>query len=199
MKKRNVIIVLVLTVLMSFTTVINQSYSAKVNESTVEWKGFKPAGEHFGTISISEGSLIANGNTIITGSFTIDMNTIVDKDMAPDNEYSAKLVNHLKSSDFFDVKKFPTAKFDISGTKKVKGKNHIVGYLTIKGIRKEISFPAKVSKNEMGDLVLESETFKINRADFNIKYKSKTFYANLKDKFIYDEFEMKVKIVAASK
>lgn len=199
MKKSNVAVVLVLAVLMSFTTVVNQSYNAKVNESVVEWKGFKPTGEHFGVISISEGNLIANGNTIITGSFTIAMNTIVDKDMPDDSEYNVKLVKHLKSPDFFDVKKFPTAKFDIVGTKNVKGQNHLVGYVTIKGIRKEISFPVKVSKNELGDLVLESETFKINRADFNIKYKSKTFYANLKDKFIYDEFELKVKVVAAAK
>ena len=73
----------------------------------------------------------------------------------------------------------------------------VKGFLTIKNIRKEISFLAKISTNKMGQLVLESDTFKINRANFNVKYKSKTFYANLKDKFIYDEFELKVKVISA--
>lgn len=193
-KKVSFVLALVAFGLMSFSMVVSESYTAKLDESTIAWKGFKPTGSHNGLISISKGDLIANGNNIITGSFTIDMKSI----KVLDNQ-SPKLLNHLKSADFFEVEAFPTAQFDISGQKNVKGKNHIVGFLTIKGIQKEISFPAKVSKDEKGNLVLESEVFKINRAEFNIKYKSKSFYADLKDKFIEDEFELQVKVVAAKK
>lgn len=194
MKKVSLFIALVAVSLMSFKAVVNDPYSAKIEESTIQWKGFKPTGSHNGVISISKGDLVANGNNVITGSFTIDMKSIEVLD-----SQNPKIVNHLKSADFFEVETFPTAKFDISGSKKIDGKNHIVGFLTMKGIRKEISFPAKISKDELGNLVLESEVFKINRAEFNIKYKSKTFYADLKDKFIFDEFELQVKVVAAKK
>ena len=192
MKKASLIIVLIAVGLMSFSSIVTDSYSAKIEESTIQWKGFKPTGSHNGLISISNGTLVANGNNVITGSFTVDMKSI----NVLDSE-NPKIVKHLKSADFFEVEKFPIAKFDITGSKKVAGKNHINGFVTIKGIRKEISFPAKISKDELGNLVLESEVFKINRAEFNIKYKSKTFYADLKDKFIFDEFELQVKIVAS--
>lgn len=192
MKKLNLIIALIAVGLMSFSSVVVDSYSAKLEESTIAWKGFKPTGSHNGLISISKGNLVANGNNVITGSFTVNMKSInvLDSD-------NPKLLKHLKSSDFFEVETYPIAKFDITGSKKVDGRNHIKGFVTIKGIRKEISFPAKISKNELGDLVLESDVFTVNRADFNIKYKSKTFYADLKDKFINDEFELQVKVVAS--
>ena len=67
--------------------------------------------------------------------------------------------------------------------------------MVIKGISKEISFPAVVSITE-NSVSLKSETIKINRADFNIKYKSKSFFNNLKEKFINDEFDIQVTLVA---
>ncbi len=191
MKLAKTLLILTLLITMSFTTVSNDQYSVVVEESTIEWKGFKPTGDHFGIIAIKEGSLVVSGKQLITGSFTIDMNSIKVTDSD-----SPRLEKHLKSDDFFGVKEFSTAKFDISGSQIVDGKTLVKGFLTIKNIRKEISFLANISTNKMGQLVLESDTFKINRADFNVKFKSKTFYANLKDKFINDEFELKVKVVS---
>ena len=179
----------------SFTT-ITKEFIANVEESTVSWKGFKPAGNHSGVISVKKGSLIMNGNQLVTGSFEISMNTIIVEDLEAGGKYNKKLVDHLKSADFFDVKQFPLAKFEISGSELSNGKTKVKGFLTIKDIRKEISFLADITTNDEGQLVLESETFKINRADFNVKYNSKSFYANLKDKVIYDDFEITVKIVS---
>ena len=176
--------------LMAFTPA-KKTYKTVTEKSTLEWKRHKPTGEHFGTVQISEGMLQTNNGQIVTGNFTMDLKTIkvLDSD-------SPRLEKHLKSADFFEVEAFPTAKFVISKSKKVSGKTEITGFLTIKGITKEISFMAQVSENESGQLVLESESLKVNRADYNVKYKSKTFYANLADKFIYDEFEIKVKVVS---
>ena len=50
-------------------------------------------------------------------TFIIDMSTITNTDLE-DAEYNAKLVNHLKSDDFFGVEKFPTAKLEIKGSEK---------------------------------------------------------------------------------
>lgn len=177
---------------MSFNTGVIESLKTNVSESTIEWKGYKPTGEHFGTIGISEGKLKVIGDALVSGNFTIDMKTI--KILDSDNP---KLLKHLKSADFFEVETFPISKFELTGSSKVEGKTMVKGFLTIKDIKKEISFPAKISKNKDGNVVLESETFKVNMADYNVKDKSKSFFDDLKDNFIYDEFDIKVKVVSS--
>ncbi|MDP4989488.1 MAG: YceI family protein, partial [Polaribacter sp.] len=52
-----------------------------------------------------------------------------------------------------------------------------------------ITIPAMIS-TENGVTTFKSEVFNINRADFNVKYGSKSFFDNLKDKFIDDMMEM---------
>ncbi|WP_372795652.1 YceI family protein, partial [Lutibacter sp.] len=120
--------------------------------------------------------------------FTVDMSTIKDADD------SAKLEGHLKSADFFDVEAFPTATFEITTSSIENGKTMVTGDITIKGITKQVTFPAVVTETEEA-VTLTSETFQINRADFNIKYKSKSFFNDLKDKFVNDEFDLQVNIV----
>lgn len=169
------------------------SSTIDVDNSIVNWKGFKPTGEHFGTISISEGNLEINEGVLVGGSFAFDMNTIVDTDMAADSKYNEQLVDHLKSADFFDVAKYPTAKFVITSVKKGDGSLSISGDLTIKDVTKNIIFTASLS-NEGGVNTLKSEKFMVNRADYNVTYKSKTFFNDLKDKFINDEFEISFEV-----
>lgn len=160
-----------------------------VANSTLKWKGAKPSGEHWGTIDLSEGTMNFSEGKLVGGKFTVDMNTIVDTDMPADNEYNAKLVGHLKSADFFDVEKYPTSTFEITEVKEHEGKLHISGNLTIKEATKNITFPASLSQID-GITVLTSETFTVDRTDFDVRYGSKKFFDDLKDKFINDLFEM---------
>ena len=164
------------------------NFIAEAASSTINWKGYKPTGSHHGTIALQSGDLAVQGENI-TGSFTVDMTTIKDADG------SGRLEGHLKSADFFDIEVFATSKFKITSTETKEGKLYVSGNLTIKDVTKEITFPAAISKGE-GMVTLTSETFQINRAEFNIKYKSKSFFNNLKEKFINDEFDLQVSIVA---
>ncbi|MFL1013312.1 YceI family protein [Flavisericum labens] len=175
--------------------VVSETYKADLDESTVEWKGFKPTGEHFGTIAIERGSFdVTNGN-IVGGSFIIDMKSIVVKDMPADDKMNIKLTGHLKSPDFFDVDTHPSAGFTITGIQEVNGKTMLSGNLTIKDIKNNITIPVSVS--HAGDqLTLESETFTIDRSKWNVKYGSKSFFDNLGDKFINDDIELKVSVKA---
>ncbi len=161
--------------------------------STVKWKGFEPTGEHEGTISLSKGTLELNQGKLAGGSVVIDMNTIVNTDIPADSEYNAKMVGHLKSADFFDVEKFPTATFEFTEIKEIDGKLNIGGNLTIKGITKNITIPATLDAQN-GITTLKSDVFTIDRTDFNVRYGSKKFFDNLKDKFINDEFELSFEI-----
>ena len=192
-------VILIVAVLLG--TVINAQVTTSdvdVENSIVNWKGFKPTGEHFGNISISEGNLEMNEGALVGGSFTFDMNTIVDTDMAADSKYNVQLVDHLKSADFFDVAKYSTAKFVITSVKKVDDNLSISGDLTIKDVTKNITFSASLS-NTAGVSTFKSEKFMVNRADYNVTYKSKTFFNDLKDKFINDEFEISFELKTSKK
>lgn len=196
--KKVLFILAIAFVAVSFNNPVNpdgNKFKVDVKTSTIKWKGYKPTGSHNGTISLSQGLFEMDGDQIKSGSFLIDMNSIVVSDMPADSEYNTKLVNHLKSKDFFEVEVFGTSKFEIVNVSYKDGSSIVTGKLTIKDVTKQISIPAKISV-EADQITLETETFQINRADFNIKYKSKSFFNNLKEKFINDKFDLQVKIVA---
>jgi polyisoprenoid-binding protein YceI len=79
-----------------------------------------------------------------------------------------KLTKHLKSADFFDVEKFPTATFKSTSIEKAADGHTITGDLTLHGVTKRISFPATVSATD--EKVSANAEFSINRKDFGITY-----------------------------
>lgn len=167
----------------SFTTNDN----VKVKKSTVEWKGEKVVGSHEGTISLKSADLIYEKKNLKGGNFVMDMSTIVCTDLSGD--YKNNLEGHLKSDDFFGVEKFPTASLNIIKVAKIKANQYkISAKLTIKGMSKTIEFTALEKNNSL------NATLKIDRTDFNINYGSGSFFDNLGDKMIYDEFEIKVSL-----
>jgi len=158
-----------------------------IEASILTWKGTKPTGEHSGIILIKDGDLLVEDGKITGGEFVIDMNSMICKDLQ--GEYAAKLEGHLKSADFFDVATFPTALFVITNVADKENAIQVTGNLTLKDVTKSITIPASVSTVD-GVTTFESEKFVINRADFNVKYGSKSFFDNLKDKFIDDNMEL---------
>jgi len=167
----------------------------KVVDSQIVWKGYKPTGSHHGTIDLKQGVIAVKDNHLVGGKFVLDMNTIKDVDMPETDPYNKKLVNHLKSPDFFDVAKYPTATFEITAVRPQAENYLIEGNLTLKGVTKNITFPAMVL-NEKDAITFYSDAIKIDRTDFGIKYKSKKFFGDLKDKFIHDLFDISFKIKA---
>lgn len=164
--------------------------------SKVIWKGFKPGREHYGLISISQGTISVENGNLIGGNFKFDMSSITDLDMPADDEYNAKLVTHLKSADFFDVEKYPTSTFEITEISDLGGDLNISGNLTIKGTIKNITIPVAMIESDE-KVTIKSDIFTIDRTDFNVRYGSKKFFDNLKDKFINDEFELSFELNAA--
>ena len=172
------------------TTVFAGTQKVDVAKSSVKWLGKKVAGEHSGTISVKEGSLDVNGGKVTGGKVVIDMNSIVCTDLT-DASWNAKLVGHLKSDDFFGVATYPTAELALT---KVEG-TKFSGNLTIKGITNPVSFTATSSKEEKS--VVYKGTITIDRTKYNVKYGSKSFFDNLGDKVINDEFTLDFNLVVA--
>ncbi|WP_422089327.1 YceI family protein [Tenacibaculum ovolyticum] len=173
--------------------VIN-SYKANVAESTVTWKGNKPTGSHNGVVSIANGVFDIENGVLKSGEFVIDMKTISCTDLEA-GKGKEDLEGHLKAEDFFDVEKFPTAKFAIASSETKEGKLHVTGNLTLRGTTKSITIPATVTENE-GVATFKSDVFSIDRTDFGVTYKSKKIDAALKDKFINDLMEISFEIKA---
>lgn len=155
--------------------------------SVITWKGTKPTGAHEGTIMLKDASLVVEEGKLKGGEFVVDMSSMKNTDL--DAEGGAKLVGHLTSADFFDVPTYPTSKFVITSVEEKEDKLHVTGNLTVKDVTKSITIPAMLMTE--GDVtIFKSETFTIDRADFNVKYGSKSFFDDLKDKFIDDLMEM---------
>ena len=186
MKTAKTLIVLVVAFLtFSFTTGDGEKIEKKIERSNIVWKGYKVTGSHQGTIILKEGSLTFKNDKLIGGKFVIDMTTIVNTDQ--EGEYKQKLEGHLKSDDFFGVETFPTATIIL---KKViaTGKNSykVTGDLTIKGRTSPVDFDFSIYGSKA------NATLKIDRAKHDVRYGSNSFYDNLKDKAIYDEFDLVV-------
>lgn len=160
--------------------------------SMLAWKGTKPGGAHNGLVSLKSGGLLIENGELKGGEFVVDLATITNLDMKG-SEGAGKLEGHLKSPDFFDVATYPTSKFVITNVEAKEGKLHVTGNLQIKDVTKSITIPATVS-SEGGVTTFKSEVFNINRADFNVKYGSKSFFDNLKDKFIDDMMELSFEV-----
>ena len=170
------------------------SYKANVAESTITWLGSKPTGSHNGVVSLQNGVFDIENGTIKAGEFTIDMTAISCSDLEAGNG-KEKLEGHLKSADFFDVEKFPTAKFVVTSSEAKDGKVNITGNLTLKDVTKSITIPSTITED--GEFAtLKSDTFSVDRNDFGVTYSSKKFDAALKDKFINDLMEMSLDIKA---
>lgn len=176
-------IALVAFMTFSFTTIEGGKKEIKVENGKVVWKGYKVTGSHQGTIDIKSGFLDFNESKLIGGEITINMSTITNTDQ--EGEYKNKLEGHLKSDDFFGVEKFPTASLIFTKVKS-NGKNsyNVTGDITIKGKTDSVTFNVSIYGNKA------SVSLKIDRTKFDVRYGSTSFFDGLKDKAIYDEFDL---------
>ncbi|NLP59254.1 YceI family protein [Lutibacter sp. B1] len=172
-------------VTLSFTAVETEKKEVKIENSKVVWKGYKVTGSHEGTVNLKSGSLTFHNDKLTGGEFIIDMETIVSTDLT--GEYKEKLEGHLKSDDFFGVKNNPTAKLKFTDAKS-KGKNSytITGDLTIKGKTNPVTFDISIYGKKA------TAALKVDRTEYDVKYGSASFFDGLKDKAIYDEFDLVV-------
>ncbi|CAG4994450.1 Protein YceI [Dyadobacter sp. CECT 9275] len=164
-------------------------------KSELTWLAKKVTGEHTGKITLKEGLITLDGAKLTGGKFIADLNSITCTDLT-DKTYNDKLIGHLKSDDFFSVAKHPTATFVITkATAKSAGVYDVTGDLTIKGITKPVTFPVTVKATGSG--AEATGKLVVDRSKYDIKYNSKSFFDNLGDKVIYDDFSIDIKLVAA--
>lgn len=170
--------------------------TAKIDPSatTVKWLGKKITGQHYGNVSVKDGSLTFQGDVITAGEVNVDMNTITVTDIPAKEEGNGKLVGHLKSPDFFNVQKYPDAKLVITGSEKTKKGLKVKGNLTFIGQTNPVEFDTIVDKKS--DVVKAKSEIKIDRTKWGLKYGSGDFFKGLGDKAIDNEFVLSVDLTA---
>ena len=161
--------------------------SVDTENSVIKWKGEKVTGFHEGIINIKTANLTFDNKDLTGGEVIIDMSTIECTDLS--GPYKNKLEEHLNSSDFFNVTEYPISKLKITDCKKLnKNLYEVVADLTIKNVTESVQFETELLNNvASADLI-------IDRTKFDIKYSSGSFFKNLGDKMIYDNFSISVNI-----
>ncbi|WP_415325919.1 YceI family protein [Chryseobacterium sp. MMS23-Vi53] len=169
--------------------------------SKVEWKGYKifksENTSHFGNIKFESGDVTVKDGKLESGKFVADMTSLTSEDLKNDKENLEKLNGHLKSGDFFEVEKFPTASYEITKvTPAAEGDYNTLldGNLTIKGITKPVQFKANVSVKEGGEVSIATEPKDINREEFGVK-----FQAPAENGVIKDEVTLQIMVKALEK
>lgn len=174
---KNTSIIFIAIISLSTSSIAQSVFKANIEKSKFSWTGFASVGNYAptGTIKLSSGSLNYDGLNTSKAVFELDMKTI--------SHENKDLQNHLKNEDFFDVEKYPKATFILE---KITN-NQAVGLLKIKDIQKKITFPITIKKLEK-EIQIQA-IISINRTDFGIKYNSTSFFSNLGDYAIKDNFE----------
>lgn len=162
----------------------NQAYTIDANASQLTWTGYAEVGSWApsGTIQLVKGQLTRNGTQIRSATMMMDMTTIQHE--------NGQLQTHLRDEAFFDANHFPTATFvlrTLTGT-------IASGQLTLKGVTKPVSFPVVVSQAGNG-LRLKGRAV-IDRTQFGIRYNSNSFFADLGDQAIKNEFALTFDLIA---
>ena len=178
----------ILSIAMSFVVALGvqaQEKNVDVTTSNIHWLGEKVTGQHEGNLSLKSGSLILTDGEVTGGSFVVDMNSMTCTDL--EGEYAGKLIGHLKSDDFFGVENFSEATLTFTAVEaKGNGVYAVTGDFTIKGKTNPASFDLTVNDNGATAKVV------IDRSKYDIRYGSNTFFDNLGDKAIYNEFKLDV-------
>jgi polyisoprenoid-binding protein YceI len=177
------------------------TYRLDPSASVLEWTGRNINNRHYGRIPFKSGEFEIAEGELRQGEITLDMTGICNLDQQ-DESYRQMLETHLKSDDFFAVDRFPVATIAGSGWKRMAGAtpgtpNYVVqGALTIKGVTRQVSFPATVAPQEDGSLKVQA-ALDIDRTDWNITYGSGKLFEKLGMHLVHDRVDIELFIVAS--
>lgn len=158
-----------------------------IKESSITWTGKKVLGQHTGTINLTSGTLEMEGTKLVGGNFVVDMTSLSVSDLKA-GEGKEKFEGHLNSPDFFDTANHSEATFAITEVAQSGTGYSVVGDLTIKGHTESIKVNMAVNGNTA------TTTFNVDRTKFGVRYGSASFFDNLKDNAISDNFELVVNL-----
>jgi polyisoprenoid-binding protein YceI len=154
-------------------------------DSKLSFVGAKVTRKHDGSVGAF------TGNLYVPGGDPTRSTVVVDIDMTTVSVDVPKLTAHLKTADFFDVAKYPHARFTSTAVRPggENGATHTVtGNLELHGVTRSIAFPATIRVT--ADEVDADAEFAIDRKDFGI------VYPGMPDDLIKDQVLVKLSVRA---
>ena len=172
----------IISLLFSFGVLHAQTWTLIPEKCEVIWTGYGEIGNfaQTGTLEISQGDLTYNDQKKLSGQIKFDLTSIDHEDQ--------NLEKHLKAKDFFHVKKYPNATFDLTQL----SKNQATGNLTIKGKTNSVSF--EIDSTQLDSSFIIQGSLSIDRTKFDIKYNSNSFFQDLGNYAIKNEFDLTFKL-----
>ena len=180
------------TVMSSFSAPEGDKYAVDAASSSVKWTGYHLAKsyEHWGNVTIKSGFIELEGEDVIGGEIVIDMSSITNGDQEEEKDRK-KLVNHLKSDDFFNAQEYPESRLVIKSAENAGGgKYNVTADITIRGITEEIQFEA--NRNVSGETVEFSAKVSVDRTKHEVMYGWK-----IENAILSNNFDLDVKLVAS--
>ncbi|WP_162910441.1 YceI family protein [Hymenobacter oligotrophus] len=161
-------------------------YVVRPSACQLTWTGYAEVGAWApsGTVQLRQGEFEYDGTTVRNGMFEVDLRTI-----AHDN---AQLQQHLRGADFFAVEAFPVAVFRLGQV----SNGLAAGQLTIKGVTQRVVFPVAVQRTGKELRVRGAVT--LDRTQYGIRYNSRSFFADLGEQAIRNDFRLVFDVVAVA-
>jgi polyisoprenoid-binding protein YceI/rhodanese-related sulfurtransferase len=179
---------------------IDGFFRLDIEKSIIKWTGANLSNSHTGTLRFKDGLLRLRQGQLEDARFQVDMESLTCDDIK-DSEINQMLVGHLSSDDFFDVAKYPTAKFQLSAVETLPpgtagSPNYKVsGRLTMKGVTDQVTFPAVVGQPEAGTIASQAH-LEFDRTRWDVQYGSGKFFAFLGKHLVNDLVNLHLLIIA---
>ncbi len=170
-------------------------------ESRVVWVGRNLINKHWGSVAVESGQVTFQEGQAVSGEVVLDMRRILCSDLAGSDLHDV-LIHHLESDDFFDVGRFPQARFafdrtevcaDAPGCRNLR----LHGKLTLRGVTRPLTVEAAAGFTAEGKAALQS-TFTIDRTAWGVEYGSGRLFRRLAGHLVNDEIELQVRMLTAS-
>ncbi len=171
-------------------------------ESRVVWVGRNLVNKHWGHVALAGGHVEFRAGNPAAGEAVLDMRRLTCSDLAGGNLHDV-LIHHLESDDFFDVARFPEARYafeeveicsDKPGCRNLK----LRGELTLRGITRPLAIEAAAGFTPEGKAALQS-SFTIDRTAWGVIYGSGKFFRKLAGHLVNDEIELQLRLLTAER
>jgi polyisoprenoid-binding protein YceI/rhodanese-related sulfurtransferase len=172
------------------------------DRSVIFWTGRNLFNHHSGTLRVSGGGIELREGAPVHGSVQLDMNSLANTDLT-DSALNAMLIAHLRDDDFFAVARFPHAEFVLHAADPIPEARpgipnfQLTGELTIRGVTRSLSFPSVIARKSDGTYTAQA-LISIDRTEWNVRYGSSRFFAQLGEHVVNDHIDLHLKLVADS-
>jgi polyisoprenoid-binding protein YceI len=172
-------------------------YNQVKDGSHTDWKATHLGGVNprFGKIKIKNAELLVNNNKLTNASIVMDMASFTVESFPEGDEQIGQLTGHLQSADFFNIEKYPTTKFELTGIESIEGDytSEVTGNLTILDVTKSVTFKVNISVLD-NEVSVESENFVVDRTDWGLVYNTDGTVGVPADYLISNEVGFKIDV-----